>query len=261
MARNKKHINDKFYTKPELVETLLTKVDLNNYDLIIEPSAGSGSFSDKLKNRNLIALDIDPESSYITKQDWLTYKLNNRFERILVVGNPPFGNQGGLALKFIKKSIELEADTIAFILPKSFKKDTIKNKIPLIYHLVEEIDLDDESFTLNGNSYKVPCVFQIWKKMNFERNIKVLKDKTDLFSFVKKNENHDFAFRRVGFYAGKVYSETTDKSEESHYFIKSNIDVQELISKLESIIWEHNNTAGPRSIGKKELIERLELIF
>lgn len=68
MARNKKHINDKFYTKTDLVERLLKKLDLDIYDLIIEPSAGSGSFSDRLRDRNLISLDIDPESDYIIKQ-------------------------------------------------------------------------------------------------------------------------------------------------------------------------------------------------
>lgn len=261
MARNKKHINDKFYTKFEVVDNLLSVLNLEQYDVIIEPSAGSGAFSDKLRDRNLISLDIDPESNYIIKQDWLTFEFKNKFSKILVVGNPPFGNQGGMALKFIKKSIDLGANTIAFILPKSFKKDSIKNKIPLNYHLEYEVDLDDDSFTLNDIVYNVPCVFQVWVKHESDREVKILKDKTHLFTFVKKEEDHDFAFRRVGFYAGRIYLDTKDKSIQSHYFIKSNIDPTDLICKIKLIEWEHNNTSGPRSIGKKELIERIEMIF
>jgi hypothetical protein len=40
----------------------------------------------------------------------------------LVIGNPPFGNQGGLALKFIKKSIELGSDTIPLFYQGHLKK-------------------------------------------------------------------------------------------------------------------------------------------
>lgn len=261
MARNKKHINDKFYTKSDLVDVLLENLSLNNYDLIIEPSAGSGSFSDKLRDKNLIALDIDPDVDYIIKENWLDFKLETDYNRILVIGNPPFGNQGNLAMKFIKKSCQINAFTIAFILPKSFKKDSIKNKIPLNYHLIKEIDINDDSFTLNGATYKVPCVFQIWERSETLRINKILKDKTDLFSFVKKSEPHDFAFRRVGFYAGSVYTNSIEKSEQSHYFIKSHVDSQKLIECIRTIEWEHNNTSGPKSIGKKELIEKVEQIF
>lgn len=255
MARNKKHINDKFYTNIDAVKNLLKLIDISQYDLIIEPSAGDGAFSNQIPN--IVALDIDPEHDSIIKMDWFEYKRPDGFKRLLIIGNPPFGNQGGLALKFIKKCIDIQADTIAFILPKSFKKDSIKAKIPLNYHLVSELDISDDSFLLNGVPYKVPCVFQIWDKKDSNR-VEVKHDiKTSLFNFVKKSEPHDLAFRRVGFYAGRIFDDTKDKSEQSHYFIKSNIDIEELKSIFNNIKWEHNNTAGPRSIGKRELIGKL----
>ena len=63
--------NDKFYTKPEiaddLIKFLLSKVDIDKNDIIIEPSAGNGSFSN---NPNLIkykieAYDILPENTVV----------------------------------------------------------------------------------------------------------------------------------------------------------------------------------------------------
>lgn len=256
--RNKRHKNDKFYTKEETVIQVLSKIELDKFDYVIEPSAGEGAFSEKINHSNLLSFDIDPESDKIKKQDWLEYNPSDISGKILVVGNPPFGNQGVLALKFINKAVEIGADTIAFILPKSFKKDSIKNKIPLDYHLTTEMDLSDDSFTLEGNGYKVPCVFQVWTKSENKRQPKVFKKSTELFEFVNRTDA-DLAFRRVGYYAGRHYLDFEERSDQSHYFIKSKIDLNTLTSALESIKWEHNNTAGPKSIGKGELIEQVEL--
>ena len=54
----------------------------------------------------------------------------NCFKKIHIIGNPPFGRQSSLAIKFIKKSAEF-CDSISFILPKSFKKDSLKKHFPL----------------------------------------------------------------------------------------------------------------------------------
>jgi len=264
MARNKKHINDKFYTKTEVANTLISNIEnINYYDAIIEPSAGDGKFYDiliKLHN-NVIGLDIDPEHSCIIKQDWFKYELPIKYNNILVIGNPPFGNQSSLSIKFFKKCDELKVDTIAFILTKSFKKETVKNKIPLNYHLIKQIELDDNSFLLNNIEYNVPSIFQIWKRKDEKRIIEKKDSKNNFFEFVKKQDNPDICFRRVGFYAGTIYDEIENKSEQSHYFIKSNIKIEKLKEIFNSIQWEHNNTAGPKSIGKSELVEKFIEIY
>ena len=66
---------------------------------------------------------MEPENDEIIKQDYLEFDFNlqNSYKRIHIVGNPPFGRQSSLAIKFIKKSCEY-CDSISFILPKSFKK-------------------------------------------------------------------------------------------------------------------------------------------
>jgi hypothetical protein len=254
MARNKKHINDKFYTKEDTAKRLIDISNIDDYDTVIEPSAGAGAFSNNIKHKNLISLDIDPENSNIVKMDWFDFSIEKK-GRILVIGNPPFGNQGGLALKFIKKCDDLKIDTIAFILPKSFKKDSVQNRIPLNYYLIKEIDLDASSFELNGVDYGVPSVFQIWERRDKERDLVKMKTKSNLISFVSKNDNPDYSFRRVGFYAGKIFDDVLDKSEQSHYFVKSSNEIRNFLEKYN---WEHNNTAGPRSIGKSEIIKLIE---
>jgi hypothetical protein len=60
---------DKFYTKSVIVDLCLLNIDLKNYKTIIEPSAGDGSFSNKIKGS--ISYDIEPGHNGIIKQDFL----------------------------------------------------------------------------------------------------------------------------------------------------------------------------------------------
>jgi hypothetical protein len=257
MARIKKHSEDKFYTKSQVVEQILDSINLNNFDLVIEPSAGKGAFSLKLNHSNVLSLDINPEHPTITKMDWFDFKPTTT-QKTLVIGNPPFGTQCDLVLKFIKKSDEIKADTIAFILPKSFKKPSLQNKVPSNYHLIKEVDLKDNSFELEGKDYSVPTVFQIWERRIELRPRIVLPTTSSHLEFVKKDQNPDYAFRRVGVNAGQIFSETTTKSHESHYFLKCN---QKIKTIIENLVWEHNNTTGPKSISKGELIQKIESLL
>lgn len=262
----KRDITEKFYTNNDIVlilENFIKKyVIIDKNDLIIEPSAGNGSFLNLIKklSNNYIFYDLYPENKEIIKQDFLildTLKIKNKYktQKIHIIGNPPFGRQSSLAIKFIKKCC-LFSDSISFILPKSFKKESNKKKFDKYFHLIFEIDLPENSFNINNKKYNVPCIFQIWIKKNIERKIpkKIYPNK---FKFVKKNEEHDISFRRVGVYAGKIDIDTKNKSIQSHYFIKfeNSKNIEYNLNKLKKINFEFNNTVGPKSISKQELIK------
>jgi hypothetical protein len=192
--------------------------DIEGADLIIEPSAGNGAFIEgiKLLTDDYEFYDIEPQNYQIKKQDYLMFDYTHLAENqifqpnIHIIGNPPFGRQSSLAIKFIKKSCEF-ADTISFILPKSFKKDSMKKHFPLNFHLRYEMDLPKNSFLVDEKEYDVPCVFQIWRRRGYSREMPKKLIPTG-FRFVKKDENPDFSFRRTGFYAGKVETNYMDKS-------------------------------------------------
>ena len=260
----KRDTTDKYYTKLDIVEDCKVQIEkhinIKENDLIIEPSAGNGSFIKIIKEltKNHKFYDLIPENKEIIKQDFLLLdvdKIIEPYKKIHIIGNPPFGRQSSLAIQFIKKCCEF-ADTISFILPKSFKKDSNKAKFDKLFHLIYEKDLPENSFSVNGDDCDVPCVFQIWKKKKTER---IIPDKIEPknFKFVDKTEHHDISFRRVGVYAGKIDKETDDKSIQSHYFIKftNNKSVNENIKLLEKINFDFNNTVGPKSISKQELIK------
>tara|TARA_B100001057_G_scaffold293755_1_gene293834 strand:- start:1455 stop:2291 length:837 start_codon:yes stop_codon:yes gene_type:complete len=265
----KRNTIDKYYTHPSVVtkcvQQIKQHISIQENDLIIEPSAGNGSFINDLQgiSSNCLFYDLEPEHPSIIQQDYLlldTASISNTHSNIHVVGNPPFGRQSSLAIKFIKKSAQY-CHSISFILPKSFKKDSMQKHFPLDFHLVFEQDIEENGFLVDDNVYDVPCVFQIWEKKEVKRE-KEEKLIPKGFQFVKKSENPDIAFRRVGVYAGNVYTDIYTKSEQSHYFIKFDKKISEsMIEQLNAIVFSsRDNTVGPRSISKQELMKHYNTI-
>ena len=263
---------DKYYTKDIVVELCLNfvkkHIQINADDLIIEPSAGNGSFITGIKSltSNFKFYDLEPENEEIIKQDYLLYdyeseNIKSIFGKIHIIGNPPFGRQSSLAIKFIKKSCEF-CNSLSFILPKSFKKDSLKKTFPLNFHLVFEVDLHDKSFLVDGVEHNVPCIFQIWEKKAHNRDV-IEKLEPLHFMFVEKIENPDISFRRVGVNAGIIDINIDKKSIQSHYFIKFTNDktINDNIELLKIIQFNHNNTVGPRSISKQELIKEFNKVL
>ncbi|BAT21971.1 putative DNA N6-adenine methyltransferase [Yellowstone lake mimivirus] len=259
----KRNTIDKYYTKDVVVDLCLNLIkkyiQINTDDLIIEPSAGNGSFIAGIKSftNNFHFYDLEPENNEIMKQDYLLYDHDNikgMFEKIHVIGNPPFGRQSSLAIKFIKKSCEF-CNSISFVLPKSFKKDSLKKTFPLNFHLIFEIDLPEKSFLVDGQEHNVETIFQIWEKKDAKR-MAIEKLKPFNFMFVDKTENPDISFRRVGVNAGIIDIKIDEKSIQSHYFIKftNGKSINDNITQLSTITYEFNNTVGPKSISKQELI-------
>lgn len=69
------------------------------------------------------------------------------------------------------------AQTIAFILPKSFRKDSIQNRLSLDFILVKDIEIPNTIFTLpTEQQIEVPCVFQIWQRTDEPRTKKKAKN-------------------------------------------------------------------------------------
>jgi predicted RNA methylase len=268
----KRDVIDKFYTKKEIVDYIIELfkeyVAPNNDDLIIEPSAGNGAFIDAIKSLkcNYEFYDLEPEHVEIIKQDYLLYNYNtnaiaNANNKIHILGNPPFGRQSSLAIKFIKKSCEF-CSSISFILPRSFKKDSLKKTFPPNFHLLCEIDLPEKSFLVNTKEHDVPCIFQIWINKTYAREI-TEKLEPHNFIFVKKTDNPSISFRRVGVNAGTIDVNSSNKSIQSHYFIRftNTNDLAKNLDLLKSIVYDFNNTVGPKSIGKQELIKEFNKVL
>jgi hypothetical protein len=255
---------DKYYTKPTVaawcVEQVEKTVGPDKNDVMVEPSAGNGAFIPYIQplTKYCLFYDIAPEHPNIVTLDYMDFKPwaspMTLGKKIHVIGNPPFGRQSSLAIQFIKKSCDF-CHSVAFILPKSFKKPSMQHHFPRQFHLLFEQDLPDKSFLVDGAEHDVPCVFQIWEKRDLLRELPERQEARG-FRFVKKGEHPDISFRRVGVNAGKIDTDT-EKSEQSHYFIQftNGASIVENVEKLKNTTFSHNNTVGPKSISKGECIQ------
>ena len=224
-------------------------------------------FINKIPNKNKIGIDIDPQAFGIIKENFLDYKLNNDYleKNILVIGNPPFGKQGSVAIKFFNKSAEF-SNCIAFILPRTFRRISIINKLNFNFHLILDIDLPIKPccFTPNMN---VKCCFQIWQKKEYKRKKIILNLNHKDWNFLKlgpkdeKNQptpplNADFVIKAYGSNCGEIKKNDLFKLRpKSWHWIKSNIDINLLIKRFNKIDYSiSKNTARQDSIGKGELV-------
>ena len=134
---------DQFYTNREVAlkcyNKLTTLINTDEYDIHLEPSAGSGSFFNIMDKTKKIGLDLEPHGKGICKMDFFSYKPQPG-KKYLVVGNPPFGRVSSLAVKFFNKSAEF-SECIAFIIPRTFKRVSIQNKLNLNFELIYNEDL------------------------------------------------------------------------------------------------------------------------
>ena len=164
---------DQFYTKTNVAikcfnesTKMLKSIAVNREFSYIECSAGDGAFYDLLPINNRIGIDVAPARNEIIKADFLKYKhpFKNK-KNIVVIGNPPFGSRGKLAISFVNKAFTL-ADTVAFIVPVIFRKYFIHKQIEPSANWIHSIALDRNSFrTVNNDNYSVNTEFQIWTKL------------------------------------------------------------------------------------------------
>lgn len=259
-AHGQKHELDKFYTKSSVAAECLKLLDLPSYARIIEPSAGGGAFSDLLladPALNVVALDLAPENPKVTEQDWFLYDTSLPTPT-LVVGNPPFGQQCTLAVRFINHAFEVVgAQTVAFILPRSFRKASVQSRLFPKAHLTQEVVLGANSFELEGEDYDLNAVFQVWERTTTDRKSVLSPTTSDYFKFTKKFEPHDFAIRRVGGKAGHAFIDTPETSEQSNYFVKlkKRRKVADVIAMVNSLDFSvADDGTGPRTLSKRELV-------
>lgn len=259
---------DQFYTNDDIAQKYFDifklHVDINDYDILLEPSAGRGAFYKLLPESKRIGLDLEPKFTGIEKKDFFSF-VPYKNTTYAVIGNPPFGKISSLAVDFFNKSAEF-ADVIAFILPRTFKRVSIQKQLNLHFHLVysDDIPLVPCCFTPKMNA---KCAFQIWKKQTDKRKI-IQYDKVHPdFAFIKlgpKDEKNqptppttaDFALKAYGSHCGQIIDTGMETLRpKSWHWIKANIDLDKLKKRFQKMDYSMStDTVRQDSIGQQELI-------
>jgi hypothetical protein len=177
---------DQFYTNPKVAKRFVEKInelyDFNTFDKVIEPSMGEGFIYQFLPEDKRIGLDLQKNHPDCLEGDFLKWTpeksgiIDNPllFERqkIIFVGNPPFGRNSTLAIDFFKHASNF-ADVICFIIPRTWMKYSIHRRLPSDYGLYFQAILPDASFIFKGNPYEVRCVAQCWSRFDPKPELQV----------------------------------------------------------------------------------------
>lgn len=170
---------DQFYTKPTIAKkcykTFLQvahrlRVDIRAYHFI-EPSAGCGWFYDALPATCRTGVDLHPHDKEIIKADYLLWEPEDKDRKYIVIGNPPFGLRGHLALQFINHSSKF-ADIVAFILPQLFESDgkgVPSKRVDKQLRLAHSERIPSNSFKRpDGEEVDISTIFQVWARINHQ---------------------------------------------------------------------------------------------
>ncbi len=259
---------DKFYTVPSVAKECLQKLGLrypwDSWDLVVEPSAGNGSFFLQIPTPKKIGIDLAPEHPQIQPQDFFSYGPSTS-GKILVVGNPPFGRVSSLAVKFFNHAANF-ASVIAFIVPRTFRRRSVQNKLDAFFHLVHDSEIPLEPCAFSP-PMMAKCCFQIWEKSDQARVFEDLPLTHPHWTFLgygPLDENGqptppqgaDFAIRAYGGNCGELrILELDTLRPKSWHWIKASIDMNVLVQRFHSLDYSiSQDTARQNSIGRGELV-------
>lgn len=249
---------DKYYTKKSIVKLCLKKLSEieRDFDFVIEPSAGNGAFYNEISHFNKIGIDIFPQHNDIIQSNWFEYKVNPKYQDVLVVGNPPYGQYHKLSAAFITHAMSFDSvKTIAFVLPNVYRKHTRQRILPREWRIVSITELGRNGFILEGKEYHVPTSFFVFDKSQGSdlRVDPYLYNNTSDFEFSTKNDFDIFVF---GASPKRVITNPT--KDNRGYYLKSNIPIFELIKKIKDIDWTGYSCAngGVYWLTKYEFLEQ-----
>lgn len=258
---------DKFYTIPSISLKCIQSVkDLDSYDLVVEPSAGNGSFYNQLPHETRVGIDISPECEGIIEQNFYDYTPPPECKKVLVIGNPPFGRVCSDAVKFFNHAAKW-AHTIAFIIPRTFKRTSIHNRLSMDFVLVSDEDIPTTPCSFEP-PMSVKCCFQVWHRTQTPRTPVTRPTTHKDWEFLKYGpkdeagkptppEGADFAILAYGGKCGRIVEENLHTlSPKSWHWIKANIDKDLLIARFKELDYSKSvDTARQNSMGKADLIE------
>ena len=255
---------DQYYTSYDDMEYCANKAwDIlrdNGYEVeeFLEPSAGTGVFSNYLATSGLdvIAIDIEPKGDNIIQGDFLSYEIEYKKGRF-IIGNPPYGARLNMAQKFFKRAIEL-GDYVAFILPISQLHNT---QSMYEFDLIHSEDLGKLTFS---NSKKVHCCLNVYvrpknglnkKKTNKLKDITIVRqDKKDYKNIV---EDIRICYWGDGT-VGKVLKPNESYSGEYKIIIHNEDLKEDIINFFNTIDWKRElNSTAMKKIQQFHIVEML----
>jgi predicted RNA methylase len=250
---------EQYYTPADLAERLLGEVLQLVPDLktrtVLEPAGGTGSFINaarKIGVNDFLSFDIEPKHQKVAKGNFLEAKITAK--DAVTISNPPFGRNNSLSIPFFNKAAD-HSEFICFIVPRSWRKWSVINRLDQRFHLVADhdikIDYEDELGEKLSKRSSLATCFQIWQRKEILRPRYSVVDN----GLIEKTDstNADVALTIFGFGCGKVLTEFERKPNSTRMFLK--LHHPKALNALQSVDYSkfYKNTAYTEALSFQEI--------
>ena len=253
---------EQFYTPTDLALRLATLVSelVGGFanKTVIEPAGGTGSFVKAAKSlgaTKVLSFDIEPKAEGVLLADFLLEtKGLAKVTDALTISNPPFGRNNSLSIPFFNKAAQ-HSQYIAFVVPRSWRKWSVTNRLNRNFHLIHDedlaIDYVDELGDMVWQKARLNTCFQVWERRDVSRPIMKVTDH-GLFSKVKPAEA-DVALTVFGYGCGKVRTGFDRVPNSTLMFLK--LHDARVLPALQSVDFSrfYRNTAYTEALSLQEI--------
>ena len=250
---------EQYYTPKPLALELVTQIEKVLGSLsgktILEPAGGTGAFIDAVQAKgvaNVISFDIEPLHELVSLGDFLEQEIKE--SNLITISNPPFGRNNSLSIPFFNHAAKV-SDAICFIVPRSWRKWSVTNRLDLGFELALDLDIDIDyvdavGTPLSSKNLLATC-FQIWKKADSPRGLVRVTDK----GIIEKvsPELADVSLTIFGYGCGKVKTQFEPVANTTQMFLK--LKHPQALAALESVDYSRffKNTAYTEALSLQEI--------
>jgi predicted RNA methylase len=250
---------EQYYTPKPLALELVTQIEKVLGSLagktILEPAGGTGAFIDAVQAKGVtrvISFDIEPLHELVSVGDFLEQEIKE--SNLITISNPPFGRNNSLSIPFFNHAAKV-SDAICFIVPRSWRKWSVTNRLDLGFELALDLDIDidyvDAAGTpLSSKNHLATC-FQIWKKADAPRGLVRVTDK----GIIEKvsPELADVSLTIFGYGCGKVKAQFEPVANTTQMFLK--LKHPQALAALQSVDYSKffKNTAYTEALSLQEI--------
>lgn len=250
---------EQYYTPPAIAAQVCDLVQRHVPDsdkrTWLEPAGGTGVFIEEARSRDvgrIVSFDIEPLHPGVEAGDFLHQNLE--LSGAVAVSNPPFGRNNALSVPFFNRCATY-CDFIAFIVPRSWRKWSVTNRLDLRFHLVEDVDLsinyvDATGVSNHANNNLRTCV-QLWEKRSELRE----KIKIPDYAVVRKTtpEAADVALTVFGFSCGTVKTDFPRRRITTEMYLK--LEHPQALEALQKVDFSrfYNNVAYTEALAFPEI--------
>ena len=217
---------EQFYTPEATAEHIFVLLKemgwLTDELTLLEPAGGTGNIIKAARNfgiTNVVSYDIEPRNPEVQLGNFLEQKIAQT--GMLTITNPPFGRNNSLAIPFFNHAAKF-SDYIVFIVPRSWRKWSVQNKLDRDFHLVRDEDLAINYVNELGEDAhakdRLRTCIQFWKREATPRNIVAVKD-MGIFAKCSPTEA-DASFTVFGYGCGTIKTKFKPVKNTTQMFVK-----------------------------------------